>query len=460
MAKNKGKSNVASFNAILHGLQTHWLHLIHTRESKERQKIVFVAHEVVDDTDYPKFRSKLSGLGSGRNWIVREGTPELTDGEAWIAEMMEIMTDGMRFHQRQRNTTKDGTLKVRYVPRKLEDRKKMGPTDTKGRPQTDLLRETIDLRPDHSRVLQYLAEAGRTADLMPVLAEIQAEEIRLFEEIHPGRRIKSEGEHTDSGQYHFDHWHTGIEKVEVDDQGAIVADDENGEEILVSGEKMEIRTRHVFRNFGVGDGMASFDRHRSALEDSGRDAKRIMGYTLGRLVGNTASAEEQNGEYPRDLRLWRAIDQFVDRKLRELDPELCDKARLQYADWIEAGYDLGKLGINEETAEQSKHKRRKKELEDLHAAMSGDTLKVADRFNELHEKVHELEQSAAKQKKELKGLRLLADLVRQFLDRLVSANKMNKTLGAMGLRARKLLGLIGKKVDREVPEYDKNAPEK
>ena len=185
-----------------------------------------------------------------------------------------------------------------------------------------------------------------------------------------------------------------------------------------------------------------------------------MGYTLERLVGNTELAEKQNEEYPRDLRLWRAIDQFVDRKLRELDPELCDKARLQYADWIEAGYDLGKLGINEETAEQSKHKRRKKELEDLRAAMSGDTLKVADRFNELHEKVHELEQAAAKQKKELKGLRLLADLVRQFLDRLVSANKMNKTLGAMGLTARKLLGLIGKKVGREVPEYDKNAPEK
>ena len=376
------------------------------------------------------------------------------------SEMMEMMSDGMRFHQRQRNTTKDGTLKVRYSPRKMEDRKKVGPTDTKGRPQTDLLRETIDLRPDHSRVLQYLAEAGRTADLMPVLAEIQAEEIRLFEEIHPGRRIKSEGEHTDSGQYHFDHWHTGIEKVVVDDQGAIVADDVNGEEILASGEKMEIRMRHVFRNFGVGDGMASFDRHRSALEDSGRDAKLIMGYTLGRLVGNAESAEKQNGEYPRDLRLWRAIDQFVDRKLRGLDPALCDKARLQYVDWIEAGYDLGKLGINEETAEQSKHKRRKKELEDLRAAMSGDTLKVADRFNELHEKVHEMEQSAAKQKKELQGLRLLADLVRQFLDRLVSAKKMDAMLAAVGAKARKILGLIGKEVGREIPLIDKDAPTK
>ena len=461
MPKIKGKRNVATPNAVKHGLETHWLHLLHSKQSKERQKIVFVAHEVVDDTDYPTFRSDLTRLGHGRNWIVRDGNLELTEGDTWIAETMEIMTDCMWYHQRQRNSNKDGEIRIRYSPRKVKDREKMGPTDKKERRQTDLMRETIDLRPDHSRVLQYLVEAGRKNDLIPILAEIQAEEIRLFEEIHPNRQVKSDGEHTDSGQYHFDHWHSGIKEVEVDDHGAMIANGLEGEEILESGEKMKIRVRHVFRSYGVGDGMASFDRHRSALEDNGNDAKRIMGYTLERLVGNTKSAQKQNhGEYPRDLRLWRAIDQFVDRKLRELDPALCDKARLQYADWIEAGYDLGKLGIKEETAEQSKHKRRKAELENLRAAMSGDVLKVADTINELQQKVNEMEQAAAKQEKELKGLRRLADLVRQFLDRLVSAKKMVAMLGVVGQNARDLFRSIGKQVGREVPELDKDGPKK
>lgn len=369
MGKSNGKRNVATFNAVLHGIQSHWLHLLHTKQSKERQKIVFVAHEVIDGSDYPVFRSDVKGLGSGRNWIVREGKAELTDGPAWIEEMMEMLKDGMKYDTRQRNKTKDGEFRIRYTPRAVEDRKKKGKTDKYGRQLTDLMRETIDLRPDHSRVLQYLLENGRKSDLLPILAEIQAEEIRLFEEFHPGRRILSNGEHTDSGQYHFDHWHSGIEETEVDDHGAIVADGPDGEALLKSGEKKKFRKRHFFRIYGVGDGMASFDRHRSALREAGHDAKSIMGHTIKKLAKNTKSAKKQNGEFPRDLRLWRAIDKFVDQKLRELDPELCDKARTKYVEWLEAGYDQQKLGIKEETLEQSKHKRRKKELEGLQAAV-------------------------------------------------------------------------------------------
>lgn len=369
MGKNKGKRNVATYNAVLHGLQSHWLHLLHTKQSKKRQKIVFVAHEVMDGSDYPVFRSDVKGLGSGRNWILRDGKAELTDGPEWVEEMMEMLTDGMRYDTRQRNATKDGEFRIRYTPRDVEDRKKKGKTDKKGRQLTDLMRETIDLRPDHSKVLQYLLENGRKSELLPVLAEIQAEEIRLFEEIHHGRRILSNGEHTDSGQYHFDHWHSGIEEIEVHDHGAIVVDGPEGEEVLKSGENKKVRKRHLFRIYGVGDGMASFDRHRSALREAGHDAKSIMGHTIKKLARNTKSAKKQNGEFPRDLRLWRAIDKFVDQKLRELDPGLCDKARTEYVEWLEAGYDLQKLGIKEETLEQSKHKRRKKELESLQAAV-------------------------------------------------------------------------------------------
>ena len=110
---------------------------------------------------------------------------------------MKIMADCMKYQQRMRVASKDGGYKIRYVSRKVEDRKKKGPTDLKGRSLTDLKRETIDLRPDHSRVLQDLVEDGRKEALRPILAEIQAEQIRLFEEVHPGRKVRSLGEHTD-----------------------------------------------------------------------------------------------------------------------------------------------------------------------------------------------------------------------------------------------------------------------
>jgi hypothetical protein len=362
---NKGKSNTASINSIRHGLQEHWMHLMHSRESKERRKIVYIPHEVADDSDYPIFGSNLSGLGSGRNWLVENGDTQLTKGEDWIEAMMEIMTDLMTFDRRDRTTTKDGKVKIYYKNRKVKDRQKLGKTDKKNRPETDLQRETIDLRPDHSRVIQLLIENGRKNDLLPILDEIRLEQIRIFEKIHPGRKVRSLGEHTDSGQYHLDHWHSGIEEVLVEDSCAIIEGQDGNEKILTEGKKKKVRLRQGFRNYGVGDGMASIDRHRGALEDEGKNAESIMGHAYKVLFINIKKAEKQNGEDPRDLALWRGVDQYVDMKLRTLDSDLCNKVRGEYVEWLEAGYDLGKLGIKEETLMQSKHKQRKMELDNL-----------------------------------------------------------------------------------------------
>lgn len=369
MSKPKGKRGGGTRISLEHGVQSSRLHWIHAQASKERQQIVFVAHAVVDGTDYRKFQSDVSGLGSGRNWIRRGDNLEITDGKDWLDKMLEVMEDCSWFHRRTRDTIikgkHKGLTKIRYARRNMEDRKKLGPTDRRSRPDTDLMRETIDLRPDHSKVLQYLIEDGRKNDLFPLLAEVQKEQIRLFEEIYKGRKVVAEGEHVDSGQYHFDHWHTGINEQEVSEHGAVVKIDQQTETLIAKGRKKSFRIRAEFRSFGVGDGMASFDRHRSALEENGHEAKKIMGYTHERLLQNTASTEKQNKEFPRDLRMWRAVDQLVGKKLRELDPDLYDKALSEYAEWIEAGYDLGKLGIKEETLVETKHKQRKAELEGL-----------------------------------------------------------------------------------------------
>jgi len=389
MSKNNGKRGRGSKIAVEHGVQSSWIHWVHSQQSKARQKIVYVAHEVVDGSDYPKFISNLTGLGKGRNWIIEGNEMKITDGEAWVRKMYALMDHYNWYHQRMRTKIKKGKnpgeTKIRYTKRKMADRKKLSKTDKRSRPDTDLMRETIDLRPDHSRVLEGLLAKGRLADLIPILDQIQKYQIQLFEKIYEGRKIVSEGEHVDAGQYHFDHWHTGVEITKVDDHGAVVelltneSNKQQEEEILVEGQEKVVRLRKEFRSFGVGDGMASFDRHRAALAGDGRDARTIMGYTHEKLMMNIELVTKKNekrlnnenrGEdaTPRDIRMWRAVDCFVEQKLRELDPELCDKARKDYAVWIQDGYELEQLGIRQETIQVTQHKKRKEELSRLKSA--------------------------------------------------------------------------------------------
>lgn len=403
MSTSAGKRGRGTRISVIHGWQDSWLHWLHSKESKERQKIVYVAHEVIDGTDYPKFKSDLSALGKGRNWIRKDGKLNITPGKKWVEEMFQLIDDCSWFHRRMRSAISKGQnkgkQKIRYTQRYVNDRSVLSKTDKHSRPETDLLRETIDMRPDHSKVLEYLIEDGRKNDLIPILAEIQECQIELFEEIYEGRRIVAEGEHVDSGQYHFDHWHTGITESEVDDHGAVVElvnqgsckgkanANEKEEKLLIKGKKEKFRLRTPFSAYGVSDGMASFDRHRRALEDDGRDAKNIMGFTHDKLLGNIELVKEKNKKrlveragrkceeireqdvMPRDIRMWRQVDEFVDLKLRQLDPALCDRARKEYANWLQDGYELEKLGIRKETLEVTKHKKRKHELATLKSAV-------------------------------------------------------------------------------------------
>ena len=439
MSKSKGKRGGATRISVIHGWQDSWLHYIHARESKARQEIVYVAHEVLEGTDYPKFKSDLSGLGKGRNWLRQDGELKITPGKEWVEEMFKIIDDCSWYHQRMRNTIpkgeNQGKVKVRYAERNMNDRSVLSKTDKHSRPETDLLRETIDMRPDHSRVLQYLVEDGRKNDVFQILAEIQQHQIEMFEEIYEGRKIVSEGEHVDSGQYHFDHWHSGITESEVGDHNAVVEllgdgpDKDKEEKVLVQGKKEKFRLRTPYSSYGVSDGMASFDRHRSALESDGRDAKAIMGFTHAKLLGNIEFVKERNRKrlekrkpkissgdsqekniLPRDIRMWRQVDEFVDLKLRELEPKLCDKARKEYADWLQDGYELAKLGIREESLQVTKHKKRKYELENLKAAVRffldlimkipGVMQIIHDKTNPISNKFKELVEMVAPEKEE------------------------------------------------------------
>jgi hypothetical protein len=355
----------------LHGRLSSKTHSDHQNQNKAwaLRKVFHTAH--CERKDQPVFRSDVSSLSKGRNWLLENGRWKLVAGDKWDKGMAEIEKEYSWHHQRQRRTSRSG-IKIYYTRRKINDRQTLSATDVHGRPKTDVLRKTIDLRPDHSRALEYLLLAGRRDDLFPVIDEIRLEQVRLFESIYRRSAICL-GEHDDSGQFHNDIWNTGISEKSVADSNAVIKK-VSGKEILVTtGIKRTIRHRQLFRQYGVGVGMASYDRHLRALNEAALPGKEVMGFTaevLERNAGLAAGRKRarsadigQIREQARDLRLYAEVDAFVAARLKALDPEIYSRASAEYVEFLKTGYKEKKLGLEDDTIEVTNLKRRIQELE-------------------------------------------------------------------------------------------------
>ena len=347
------KRREQTLGGVKHGVASHPDHQRDKEQNKKRaakgKKTAYLPYEIADPQGYEPFQSDVSLIGGGRNWIVRRGRRLIAlDGDKWIEMMVRLGRANASYQGRQ---VRKG--KVCYYRRKVRDRMKLSETDKNLRPESDVTRETIDLRPDHSRALSMLLRDARHAHkLEPALAAIKAEKIRLFEEIYR-RWVLGVGEHPDSGQYHHDLWHTGIRKATVADDGGTEIDG-----VVSGGATKNVRLREPFRAYGVGVGVASWDRHRRALVEHGVKAEEIMGKTLEVLKRNSARALKQNKEEPRDLRMWQSLDEFVDRTFREIDPLVCDQARDEYVQWITTGYSESKLGVRPDTKKERQLKEQ------------------------------------------------------------------------------------------------------
>jgi hypothetical protein len=356
----------------LHGDARSKLHAIHQKHNKKRRsrRVEHVAHDVADDRDYEPFASNVSAIGVGRNWFrTSKGELSEVDSAKWATGIAAIELDNSWYHCRQ---VREG--KVGYYERKVKDRRKLGTSDKTGRASTDVDRETIDLRPDHSRALQYLLEAGKNREVEELLTEIRQEQIRLFEKLYR-RDVVAVGEHPDAGQFHNDLWHGGIRLKKVKDYKAIENVRSDGSVKLTGGSEREVRLREPFRVFGVGVGVCSWDRHRRALVDAKEHPEAVMGDTLKVLKRNRESAKKQNKEPARDLALLETLDAFVHHRLCAIDYELTQKALHEYRDWIKTGYSQGKLGIKDEPAQVTRLKEKvadlEKEVTDLRQEVEG-----------------------------------------------------------------------------------------
>jgi hypothetical protein len=337
-----------------HSNQRNKVHEQHTLEAKKRQfEQLLASYEVLQEfSDYPPFKSKVSDLGPGNNWILLDDKMKEVDGEDWLMEMYHLAAENEHFHVRNQSNTK-----VYYRQRKIRDRDKLSPHDKTHRPKTDLRRFTIDLRPDQSRAIQKMLSAGKTAEARELVDKIRDECIRLFQTIYH-RDVRAVSEHTDSGQLHFDLWHSGIRDVEVHDSCADVIDGK-----LVNGFRRLIRERTEYRAFGVGVGVASWHRHRKAIEDAGKKPSDIVNKeTLDTITKMAKLKKKETQEIPRDMRYYEALDKYAAIEISYSARDLADDALSEYIDWLSVGYKAGKLGKQAITEREKRMATKIKQL--------------------------------------------------------------------------------------------------
>ncbi len=334
------------------------LHGIHKTQQQARKarhaqgRFVFVEGRHEGEI-YPVFESSFASLGNGYCWQVKRGEDgkvvgvEAMDGEAWEQGLAERTARLSWFHQWQERKGQDGS----WRKRKIKDRAKLTARDRRERPDSDVERATFELRPDHSRTVQYLLEAGREEEVRKLLLGARVKKCQLFEEIY-GRTVTYGAEHSDSGQHHDDLWHDGIREIKDD-------------AIRKTGIRRE-RTLH--REYGVGPGVSAWSRHENVLRIHclvrGRDHREVMGKTIDAIAQSTAKAEEQNGTPPRDLEFYKQLDDWMGYELAILDMAKMKMATSEYAEHLIKGYEQGLLGfVRKETLRETKLRVRVEELE-------------------------------------------------------------------------------------------------
>lgn len=329
------------------------LHGIHKTQQQARKarhaqgRFVFVEGRQEGDL-YPVFESVLSDLGVGYCWQVQRDEKgkitgvNLMDGETWEKELAEQTARLSWYHQFQSRRDAKGS----WRKRKIKDRSRLTPRDRRERPDSDVERATYELRPDHSRAIQYLIKANRKDDVRRLLARATAKKCQIFEKIYVGRKVTYGAEHSDSGQHHDDLWHTGIREVPD-----------------VAIRKTQVRReRTPHREFGVGPGISAWRRHEVVLESycarRSRDYRNVMGDTVIAIEQSVEHAYKQNETFPRDIQFNEELDFWMDEELKILDERIVNLATSEYAEHLLQGYEQGLLGrIRKETG-------REKQLQD------------------------------------------------------------------------------------------------
>jgi len=460
------KRGIANRQTIAHGNQRSKGHADDVAKSKTRRKYKYTRREIAPEEESPKFESVISSLGGGKCFVVSNGKLTEKEGAVWEELLAAEKLKWSWYHQKQKVKRKTGVKDVWKV-RKLKDRTQKSPTDKTGRKNTDVERETIDLRPDHSRAVQYLLEAGKGNQVAAALSEIRKEKILLFQTIY-GHRVLFVGEHDDAGQHHDDLWHCGTSEHETE---------------KVRG--LPLRTRNPFKSYGVSVGAASWARHFSAARDFRVDEsvlRELAGPTMEALEEDIAAATKQNDEAPRDLRLLSELDKFAAQRLKAIDPGIVQRANGEYWDWIKANYRAGKIGVikSREEVLDEKVSGLEKELSEIKVVLKPvademvgykkqaaeltiraqvaeeDSTNAKTENQKLRDELEQSRKTIAEFLDEIAPLRVLKKLVGMLIDAVNKILLPPAVRGAIEKLLAEIGELVGKPFNPKLPEKSKN----
>ncbi len=252
MAKRGRSTDVAVDHSNIHS-QTHREHKTAQEKRKAVNWGVRWKREKIDvpSETLEKFSSSLEKyVGKGDTFrFERDAKGKIcgavrVPGDEWTDAVKKQKRELNWYHQQQNRKT--GTY---WVKRKLRDRGKLSSRDKQPRAVSDVVRETNDLRPAHSRALQRMCESGLIEEVKTFWEEFTWRSAAMWEGIYDGRKTSYGSLHSDSGQIHRDIWHTGITEVPHPDRKG-----------------RTIRQREPFRSFGIGVGAASWARHKMCLD--------------------------------------------------------------------------------------------------------------------------------------------------------------------------------------------------
>jgi hypothetical protein len=299
--------------------------------------------------------------------------------------------------------------------------------------KSDFRRYTINSHPALARAMsRILKKPGGKEKALGFMKEAAPEIAAEFQRV-TGRMVMGISVHFDSNMPHWNLWHCGIERV-----------------LYKISVKAKDRTRYRRTAFNLnasGPGLLAWDRVRRSFARQKKDFGLTCKWTLKELNDAESVCMQRQGRRPGD---W-VVNEMADKILEELmiQDGWCIEVDDGFAEFVDhevMRYEAGMAGRGAKNLKKVAGEMQLNEAQDL----AGSVL-------DLRQVLKKAKQAELELEKELKGLRRLRELMRQFLDRLVSTGKMVKLLDLVGRQAREIFGLIAKEIGRDLP--DNKGPE-
>lgn len=176
-----------------------------------------------------------------------------------------------------------------------------------------------------------------------------------------------------------------------------------------------------YRVYGVGPGACAYSRHLKVMEEAFGTLDPTTEITRKIIESDIATATAQNDCAPRDLAFQEWLDDWLEKRLHEIDSAAVEEARRESAEHLREGYRTEKIGYHsaksrsEYEAEIERLQGALKESEmkareylDGSVAQGAITIRLATLYGKSKERCEVLEERNTKAKEELSQIQKAA----------------------------------------------------